>query len=113
MRAAIIVFPGSNRDADVARALTRSGAEVVKVWHADTALPAEVGVEFDEHYLGHREAQRAPDLARDPLRHQRLAPLPRAAGPGRQVACHLFQDQPAASAGARQETTAPTTANIR
>ncbi|GJD73267.1 MULTISPECIES: phosphoribosylformylglycinamidine synthase subunit PurQ [Methylobacterium] len=40
MRAAIIVFPGSNRDADVARALTRSGAEVVKVWHADTALPA-------------------------------------------------------------------------
>ncbi|KQO79318.1 MULTISPECIES: phosphoribosylformylglycinamidine synthase subunit PurQ [unclassified Methylobacterium] len=40
MRAAIIVFPGSNRDADVARALTQSGAEVVKVWHADTALPA-------------------------------------------------------------------------
>ncbi|KQU23785.1 phosphoribosylformylglycinamidine synthase [Methylobacterium sp. Leaf94] len=40
MRAAIIVFPGSNRDADVARALTQSGAEVVKVWHTDTALPA-------------------------------------------------------------------------
>ncbi|MDB5646034.1 phosphoribosylformylglycinamidine synthase subunit PurQ [Methylobacterium sp.] len=40
MRAAIIVFPGSNRDADVAHALTRSGAEVVKVWHADTELPA-------------------------------------------------------------------------
>ncbi|KQP76396.1 phosphoribosylformylglycinamidine synthase [Methylobacterium sp. Leaf111] len=40
MHAAIIVFPGSNRDADVARALTQSGAEVVKVWHADTALPA-------------------------------------------------------------------------
>jgi phosphoribosylformylglycinamidine synthase I len=40
MRAAIIVFPGSNRDADVARALAQSGAEVVKVWHADTVLPA-------------------------------------------------------------------------
>lgn len=40
MRAAIIVFPGSNRDADVARALAQSGAEVIKVWHADTALPA-------------------------------------------------------------------------
>jgi phosphoribosylformylglycinamidine synthase len=40
MRAAIVVFPGSNRDADVARALTQAGAEVVKVWHADTALPA-------------------------------------------------------------------------
>jgi len=40
MRAAIVVFPGSNRDADVARALTQAGAEVVKVWHADTELPA-------------------------------------------------------------------------
>ncbi|KAB1075026.1 phosphoribosylformylglycinamidine synthase subunit PurQ [Methylobacterium planeticum] len=40
MRAAIVVFPGSNRDADVARALRLAGAEVVKVWHADTELPA-------------------------------------------------------------------------
>ncbi|KQP80940.1 MULTISPECIES: phosphoribosylformylglycinamidine synthase subunit PurQ [unclassified Methylobacterium] len=40
MRAAIIVFPGSNRDADVSRALTQAGADVVKVWHADTELPA-------------------------------------------------------------------------
>ncbi|NEU12248.1 phosphoribosylformylglycinamidine synthase subunit PurQ [Methylobacterium sp. BTF04] len=40
MRAAIVVFPGSNRDADVARALRQAGAEVVKVWHADTELPA-------------------------------------------------------------------------
>lgn len=39
MRAAIVVFPGSNRDADVARALTQAGAEVTKVWHADTELP--------------------------------------------------------------------------
>ncbi|GEP02953.1 phosphoribosylformylglycinamidine synthase subunit PurQ [Methylobacterium oxalidis] len=40
MRAAIVVFPGSNRDGDVARALRLAGAEVVKVWHADTELPA-------------------------------------------------------------------------
>ncbi|GJE54130.1 MULTISPECIES: phosphoribosylformylglycinamidine synthase subunit PurQ [Methylobacterium] len=40
MRAAVIVFPGSNRDADVTRALTLAGAEVTKVWHADTELPA-------------------------------------------------------------------------
>ncbi|MCP1561874.1 UNVERIFIED_ORG: phosphoribosylformylglycinamidine synthase I [Methylobacterium sp. SuP10 SLI 274] len=40
MRAAVVVFPGSNRDGDVARALRRSGAEVVSVWHADTQLPA-------------------------------------------------------------------------
>ena len=40
MRAAVVVFPGSNRDGDVARALTRSGAAVTKVWHAETELPA-------------------------------------------------------------------------
>ena len=39
MRAAIVVFPGSNRDADVARALRLAGAEVTTMWHADTALP--------------------------------------------------------------------------
>ncbi|MEA1832478.1 phosphoribosylformylglycinamidine synthase subunit PurQ [Methylobacterium durans] len=39
MRAAIVVFPGSNRDGDVARALRLAGAQVSKVWHADTALP--------------------------------------------------------------------------
>ncbi|MBE7197967.1 MAG: phosphoribosylformylglycinamidine synthase subunit PurQ, partial [Parafilimonas terrae] len=40
MRAAIVTFPGSNRDGDVARALRLAGAEVEHVWHADTALPA-------------------------------------------------------------------------
>jgi len=39
MRAAVVVFPGSNRDGDVTRALRLAGAEVVKVWHADSELP--------------------------------------------------------------------------
>jgi phosphoribosylformylglycinamidine synthase len=39
MKAAVIVFPGSNRDGDVARALARAGANVTKVWHADEKLP--------------------------------------------------------------------------
>ena len=39
MRAAVVLFPGSNRDGDVARALRRSGAQVSTAWHADTALP--------------------------------------------------------------------------
>ncbi|AWN51370.1 phosphoribosylformylglycinamidine synthase subunit PurQ [Methylobacterium sp. 17Sr1-1] len=39
MKAAIVVFPGSNRDADVARALRLAGAEVTSVWHTETALP--------------------------------------------------------------------------
>lgn len=40
MKAAVITFPGSNRDGDVSRALRLAGAEVVSVWHADTDLPA-------------------------------------------------------------------------
>ena len=39
MKAAVIVFPGSNRDSDVARALRHAGASVTKVWHAEPKLP--------------------------------------------------------------------------
>jgi phosphoribosylformylglycinamidine synthase subunit PurQ / glutaminase len=39
MKAAVIVFPGSNRDRDVARALRQAGAKVAMVWHAETRLP--------------------------------------------------------------------------
>ena len=40
MHAAVVVFPGSNRETDVVRALRRSGAQVSLVWHADHELPA-------------------------------------------------------------------------
>ena len=41
MKSAVVVFPGSNREQDVIRALrVGAGHEPVKVWHADTALPA-------------------------------------------------------------------------
>ena len=39
IKAAVIVFPGSNRDGDVARALELAGADVEIVWHAETILP--------------------------------------------------------------------------
>ncbi len=39
MKAAVIVFPGSNRERDVVRALEQAGASVTKVWHADKTLP--------------------------------------------------------------------------
>ena len=40
MRAAVVVFPGSNCDRDCAVAVERStGAKVDMVWHQDTALP--------------------------------------------------------------------------
>jgi phosphoribosylformylglycinamidine synthase len=41
MRAAVIVFPGINREGDMARTLRLvSGREPAMVWHADTELPA-------------------------------------------------------------------------
>jgi phosphoribosylformylglycinamidine synthase len=41
MQAAVLVFPGINRDRDMARALKLiSGRTPAMVWHADTALPA-------------------------------------------------------------------------
>src|SRR4030088_2321247 len=41
MKSAVLVFPGINRERDMARALKlASGQETAMVWHADTALPA-------------------------------------------------------------------------
>jgi phosphoribosylformylglycinamidine synthase subunit PurQ / glutaminase len=39
MKSAVIVFPGSNREGDVVRALRLAGSQVEKVWHAETGLP--------------------------------------------------------------------------
>jgi phosphoribosylformylglycinamidine synthase subunit PurQ / glutaminase len=39
MHAAVITFPGSNRDTDIARALKKAGAKVTMAWHQDHALP--------------------------------------------------------------------------
>jgi phosphoribosylformylglycinamidine synthase len=39
MKAAVIVFPGSNCDRDMAVALRAAGADVAMVWHKDAALP--------------------------------------------------------------------------
>jgi len=41
MKAAVVVFPGINRERDMARTLALvSGVAPAMVWHADTALPA-------------------------------------------------------------------------
>ncbi len=39
MKAAVITFPGSNCDRDLAVAFERAGASVARVWHKDHALP--------------------------------------------------------------------------
>ncbi|MCP1169616.1 phosphoribosylformylglycinamidine synthase subunit PurQ [Limimaricola litoreus] len=42
MKAAVIVFPGSNCDRDMAVALRAAGADVEMVWHKDAGLPRGV-----------------------------------------------------------------------
>jgi phosphoribosylformylglycinamidine synthase len=39
MKAAVVTFPGSNRERDLARALRMAGAQVVSLWHSETELP--------------------------------------------------------------------------
>jgi len=44
MKAAILVFPGSNCDRDLAVAFRNAGARVDMVWHKDSDLPADVDI---------------------------------------------------------------------
>lgn len=44
MHAAVISFPGSNADRDLAVAFRNAGARVTMVWHKDSNLPAGVDV---------------------------------------------------------------------
>jgi len=44
MKAAVITFPGSNCDRDLAVAFEAAGAEVTRVWHKDAELPAGTDV---------------------------------------------------------------------
>ncbi len=44
MRAAVVVFPGSNCDRDLAVAFREAGCQVEMVWHKDTALPSGIDI---------------------------------------------------------------------
>lgn len=44
MKAAVVTFPGSNCDRDLAVAFEKAGAEVIRVWHKDSELPAGVDI---------------------------------------------------------------------
>lgn len=44
MKAAVVTFPGSNCDRDLAVAFEQAGFEVARVWHKDADLPAGVDV---------------------------------------------------------------------
>jgi phosphoribosylformylglycinamidine synthase len=75
VKAAVIVFPGINRERDMARTLKLvSGREPAMVWHADTALPAGIdlvvlpgGFSYGDYLRCGAIAARAPimDAVRD------------------------------------------------
>jgi phosphoribosylformylglycinamidine synthase subunit PurQ / glutaminase len=75
VKAAVIVFPGINRERDMARTLkVVSGREPAMVWHADTALPAGIdlvvlpgGFSYGDYLRCGAIAARAPvmDAVRD------------------------------------------------
>lgn len=44
MKAAVITFPGSNCDRDLAVGFERAGAEVVRVWHKEADLPQGIDI---------------------------------------------------------------------
>ncbi len=44
MKAAVVTFPGSNCDRDLAVAFERAGFDVIRVWHKDSVLPQGVDV---------------------------------------------------------------------
>lgn len=44
MKAAVLTFPGSNCDRDLASAFEQAGFQVARVWHKDTELPHGVDV---------------------------------------------------------------------
>lgn len=44
MKAAVVVFPGSNCDRDLAVAFEAAGADVTMVWHKDSDLPSGIDI---------------------------------------------------------------------
>lgn len=70
MKAGIVVFPGTNRERDMALALTRAGAEVAWLWHRDSDLPAGLdlvvlpgGFSYGDYLRCGAIAARAPIMA--------------------------------------------------
>jgi phosphoribosylformylglycinamidine synthase len=94
MKSAVLVFPGINRERDMARALTLiSGRAPAMVWHAETALPAGTdlvvipgGFSYGDSLRGGAIAARAPIM--DAVRsHAENGGLVLAICNGFQIAC--------------------------
>src|SRR5260370_42150687 len=91
MKSAVLVFPGINRERDMARALRlASGHEPAMVWHAETSLPRDTdlvvvpgGFSYGDYLRCGAIAARAPGM--DAVR-----PFAAAGGSGLGV-CNGFQ----------------------
>src|ERR1700735_1580912 len=94
MRAAIILFPGINREGDVARALRQAtGAEPAIVWHAEHELPPGLdlvvlpgGFSYGDYLrcgarADHAGGWRARGARRTGARHMQRVPDPVRGGP--------------------------------
>ena len=46
MKSALLIFPGSNGDLELQRALEEVGFTVIRVWHKDTELPSDTEIVF-------------------------------------------------------------------
>lgn len=70
MKAAILVFPGSNCDRDLAVAFRNAGAEVTMVWHKDTELPVGTDIVGVPGGFSYGDYLRCGAIAaRSPIRH--------------------------------------------
>jgi phosphoribosylformylglycinamidine synthase len=96
MKSAVLVFPGINRERDMARALTLiSGRPPAMVWHAETALPAGTdlvvipgGFSYGDYLRCGAIAARAPIM--DAVRaHAEKGGLVLAICNGFQIACEV------------------------
>ena len=91
MKAAVVVFPGSNCDRDCKVAIERStGAKVEMVWHRESALPANLDLIVLPGGFAHGDYLRAGAMAaRSPV----MKPVAQAADRGVAVAgiCNGFQ----------------------
>ena len=70
MKAAVLLFPGINRERDAVRALRAAGHEANVVWHSETALPAGTdlvvlpgGFSYGDYLRCGAIAARAPVMA--------------------------------------------------
>jgi phosphoribosylformylglycinamidine synthase len=75
MKVAVLQFPGSNCDRDLAVALRQAGADVTVVWHKDNGLPAGTdlvavpgGFSFGDYLRCGAIAANSP-ICRAPVRH--------------------------------------------